>query len=369
MDTDTFVQEFYGGGEYPGIPALSPLFYAPFMSSPELDEDGNLLTHMGREWAYEASLDNSEFAETDGTSKFGFVPEIEGVQGIEDLVDALSGKKWQFSAGVRAERLEVVAGEYEGTSLFDAYSDVYEELEGGDMAADTKVNVRVGKQGGEPWTFDDFLEGEWFEGIVSLPHPENGEAEVTVRADYTDYDQDEFTDVAWNHFLAHCGGIWDGYSLRPDAGAMESRDFGNSPRIREAIETQAGIFRKWRELQEYVDSRMDDIKPEELREGVAREGLTFQLAPGYTVRDLWEGGDDEEGMLGILADGVRDASFGDADGYEEQQDAYAERYVERMEEYLEEGSYSRRFAQIVQEDGVEAALEDTVTARGGDRDG
>ncbi|MDY6777719.1 MAG: hypothetical protein SVU32_03575, partial [Candidatus Nanohaloarchaea archaeon] len=352
-DVDTMFADFYSGEGDVGMSALAPLLYAPFMSSPVLGEDGGLESHMGREWAYSKGLDDSDYSDD---QKYGFIEELTEVDGLADVMDVFAKKTFQFSAGVEAGGLEVVG---EDGTLDEVYGDEHTQL-----ASDTAVNVRVG-HGEGTMTFQDFVDERAFEGIVSLPAEgeEDGD-EVVVRADYERLDDDAFVEEAWKHFIAHSSGVWPNFNPRFDVGAFESRDFGNSPRIKEAVDTQAGAFLRWRELERYADEVLDLTNNDAaaLRDGVAREGLDYELPNGMTVREAWYGPDREDGLLDIVKDGVRDAaygpSFGDSADAEGLRDTYRFMYGQAMEEYLEEGTYSEVFAELYREEGLAAAMAD-----------
>ncbi len=352
-DVDEMVKEFTGNGKI-GAPALSPLMYAPFMSSPVLDEDGELVKHMGRDDAYEIGLGDSEYVDNEGTSKFGYIPELSEVEDLEDMTDALASKKFQFSAGVPADELKVKGDE---RSLYEKYGEKHEQID-----PDTSINVRVGHEDYGVIDFKDFVEDRKFEGLVSLPgtNGEDGD-EVIVEADYTDKADEEFTDELWGHFIAHSSGVWPSFRPRYDIGAFESRDFGNSPRIKEAIDTQGAFYMKWDEVQELADEiGLKEEHAEKIRQGIAEEGLEYEISEDLTVRDVWKGREMERGVLDILEEGVKEAAYdGEERITEEDREKYAEEYREKMEEYLEKGSFSKEFAETYRNKGLDAAMEKT----------
>lgn len=350
--SDTMVRDFLGAGDGPSVPALSPVLYAPFMSSPVLDEGGELESHMGREWAYDKGFAASEYADD---QKYGFIDEIVHVEGIEDAMDVFANKRFQFSASVEADELEVVGTD---ETLYESVSEDHEQVD-----EDTAFNVRVGHEDYGVIDFESFVEDQAFEGIVSLPAPDGDAAgeEVRVRADYSDMDEDTFLEEAWGHFVTHNTGFWPSYNPRFDAGAFESRDFGNSPRIKEAVDTQVGMFRRWREVQEYADEVLDmhDQYASIVRDGVTEEGLDFVLPSGHTVEEAWYGPEGEDGLLDILEDGVREAAYHRQNGEDVDPflpDEYASGYRDAMEKYLEEGTFSEVFVEAYCEDGLGAAM-------------
>ncbi len=351
---DTMVRDVLGAGEGPSVPALSPVLYAPFMSSPVLDEDGDLVSHMGREWAYSMGLDDTPYADDE---KYGFIDELAHVEGIEDAMDVFADKRFQFSAGVEASDLEVVGTD---ETLYEAVSDDHSQVE-----EDTAFNVRVGHEDYGVIDFETFVEDQVFEGIVSLPDPDSdaeGE-EVHVRADYSGMDEEAFLEGAWGHFVAHNTGVWPSYNPRFDVGAFESRDFGNSPRIKEAVDTQAALFHRWEAVQEYAEEALDmhDQYASIVRDGVTEEGMDFVLPSGHTVEEAWYGPDGEDGLLDILQDGVREIAYAQTeDVVGEKAEAYAESYRETMEEYLEDGTFSEVFAAAYNEGGLEAAMDEAA---------
>lgn len=353
---DQMFADFYGHGSQASMMAISPILYAPFMNSPvyEETEDGGLeLVHqMGREWAYGNGLDDSPYADAD---KYGFVEALADVESVEDAIDAFAGKRFQFSAEVDASELEVVG---EDESLATAYGDDHEQID-----PETGVNVRVGHEDYGVIDFKDFIDDRSFEGQVSLP-AEDGEGDkVTVRADYSDQSDEAFLETVWGHFQAHASGVWPNYNPRFDAGAVESRDYGDSPRITEAVDTQAAAFLKWEEIQSYAEEtlEMHDAYAEIVRDGTGREGLDFVLPSGHTVEEAWYGPEDEQGLLDILEDGVREAAVNNGGGPMEEAAAaeYAARYRDQMETYLDDGTYAEVFTETMKEDGFGAAMEET----------
>lgn len=359
-ETDTMFREFLGAGKGPSIPALSPVLFAPFMSSPVLDEGGELESHMGRGWAYFRGFDASDYADD---QKYGLIDDLMHVEGVEDAMDVFADKTFQFSAGVEADNLKVVGTE---ESLYDAASDQYDHLD-----EETEFNVRVGHEDHGVINFKQFVEDRKFEGIVSLPDPdsEDDETEVRVEADYSDLEDDEFLEEAWGHFVAHNTGVWPSFNPRFDAGAFESRDFGNSPRIKEAVDTQAALFYKWREVQDYAEEELDmhDQYASIVRDGIMDEGLDFVLPSGDTVEKAWYGPDGEDGLLDILQEGVEELAYADdpGDDHDAEAEKYAARYRDAMEDYLEEGTFSEVFAAAYRDGGLDAAME---TARVEDGD-
>ncbi len=361
MAADDMFRDFFGGGSRTSISALSPILYAPFMSSPVFDDDGELREHMGREWAYEEGLSDSNYVDTDGTRKWGYIPEMADVEGVEDTLDVFADKIFQFSAGVEAGSSYItVVDDSEEQTLYDAYHEDHPQIE-----EDTSVNVRVGHDDYGQINFKDFVEERRFEGIVSLPGTEEDEDgdEVVVEVDYTDLDDDAFYDTVWDHFEAHSSGVWPNYRPRFKAGAFESRDYGNSPRIREAIDTQAAVFLKWEEIQEYADEELDmwEGYADVVRDGVAEEGLDYVLPSGDTVEAAWRGNGREQGLLDILTEGVAEASYHNGDVTEAQRQQYADGYRQTMENYLDDGTYSEVFARNLAEGGLEHAMEETRT--------
>lgn len=362
MAADNMFRDFHGGGNHTSISALSPLFYAPFMNSPVLDEDGNLTDHMGREWAYRHGFKDSEWADND---KWGYVPETAYIQSMEDALDVFAEKISQFSAGVEADS-QYVTVKGSDRSLYDVLEDDLPNLE-----RDGTVNVRVGVDGSDTVDFTDIVERKKFEGIVSSSAGSGGANEVIVEVDYSDMDDDKFHETMWEHFQAHASGVWPSYRPRFDAGAFESRDYGNSPRIKEAVDTQAAVYLKWDELQEYADEELEmwEGYANILRDGIASgglgygddaDGLEFTLPSGHTVKEAWLGENGlDRGLLDILTDGVKEASYGEEAVQEELREEYAQAYRARMEQYLEEGTYAEVFARRAQEDGFDAAMADT----------
>lgn len=361
---DDMFREFYGGGEHTSISALSPLLFAPFMASPVFDEDGELVEHMGREWAYEHGLGSSEYVDTDGTRKWGYIPEMADAEGTEDMLDVFADKQFQFSAEVAADSDHLTVKGTDRT-LYEAFGDDHPHLD-----PDAGVNIRVGHDDYGPIDFKEFADTRRFEGIVSLPSTdENGDGdEVVVEVDYSSLpdetdaeDEEGFYDVAWNHFIAHSSGVWPSYRPRWNSGAMESRDYGNSPRIQEAIDTQAATYLQWEELQEYADRELDmwEGYADIVRDGIAEEGLTYELPSGDTVREAWLGTGKDRGLLDILAEGVAAAAYGNGNVPAEEREAYADAYREQMVEYLEDGTYADVFAETLAAGGLDAAMRKT----------
>jgi hypothetical protein len=351
---DDMFRDFHGGGDRTGIPALSALFYAPFMNSPVFDEDGDLASHMGRDCAYSHGFTESDWADDD---KWGYVPELAHVEGMEDVLDVFAEKVSQFSAGVEADA-EYVTVKGTDRSPYDVLKDDLADLDPEDA-----VNIRVGKDGGSTVDFTDIMENRRFEGIVSSSAGSEEEDAVVVEVDYSDMDDEEFYETMWGHFQAHASGVWPSYRPRFNAGAFESRDYGNSPRIREAVDTQAAVYLKWRELQQYADEELGmwEGYADIVRDGVTEDGLDYTLPSGHTVKEAWLGDADDldRGLLDILAAGVREASYADADVPAEKRDEYVEEYRSVMEAYLDKGTYAEVFARQLQEDGFAAAMEQT----------
>lgn len=352
---DQMFADFYGEGSQASMMAISPILYAPFMNSPvfeETEEGHELVHHMGREWAYSNGFDDSDFANAD---KYGFVDDLTGVESVEDAIDAFAEKRMQFSAQVDAADLEVVE---DGGSLAEAYGDEHEQID-----ADTGVNVRVGGGDYGLVTFKDVAEQRGFEGQVSLPSEDDEDDAVKVRVDYTDLDDDAFVETLWGHFHAHASGVWPNYNPRFTAGAVESRDYGDSPRLTEAVDTQAAVFLKWEAIQSYAEENLDmhDSYADIVRDGVGQEALGFVLPSGDTVEDAWYGSEGEEGLLDILEEGVSEAAINNGGGPMEEAAAaeYASQYRSQMEDYLEDGTYAEVFADRMQEDGLGVAMEET----------
>ncbi len=391
-EVDDLFREFFGTGGDANVsmPAISPVLYAPFMNSPVLEEadDGEdvyeLVDHMGREWAYAFSFERSDYVDSDGM-KFGYIPEFAQVEGLEDAIDFYGDKIFQFTDELAADELAVVGEDDE--TLYSMYGDEHDHIE-----ADTPYNVRFGHDASGTKTFKEFMESRKIEGIATLPGAGDGTT-VKVEKDYNELiengemTEDEFYDEAWGHFIAHSTGVWPSFRPRFNNGAVESRDFGNSYRIQEAIDTQAAAFVKWPEIQDYMadvhemhdgyanilrsdvsnaknetyaDSTAEyDVDTADMLDYLSGGGLDTVLPSGHTIRDAWYGPDGEDGLLDVLEDGVREMSYGQADVPAEDRDAYAEQWRDQMETYLEDGTPADVFTDAVNEHGKEYAMEQT----------
>lgn len=392
-EVDDMFRDFFGNGQDVSMPALSPVLYAPFMNSPILEEAEDaeemyeLVDHMGREWAYSFSFERSDYVNSDGM-KFGYLPELSRVEGLEDAIDVYGDKIFQFTDELAADDLALVG---EDETLYSKYGDEHDHIE-----PDTGYNVRFGHDDSGTKTFKEFVSSRKIEGIATLPGAGDGTA-VKVERDYNELiengemTEDEFYEEAWGHFIAHSTGVWPSFRPRFESGAVESRDFGNSYRIREAIDTQAAAMTKWPEIQDYMadvhdmhdgyasalrsdvtntenetymDSTADrDADTEDVLDYLAGGGLDTVLPSGHTIREAWYGPEDADGLLDILEDGVREMSYGQADVPKEDRESYAEQWRDQMETYLEDGTPAEVFVDDVNTHGKEYAMESTRADR------
>lgn len=342
-DVDQMVARFLGGEEAPGIPALSPLFFAPGVNSPRFDAEGEMETRMARLDAYRQEFDSfAEYDEHPFTSggmdtKHGYMRDWAekdgGIDGLEDAIEVIADRVTQFSAGVPARRLMTEDGRLD---------EQYDHLD-----PDTPVNVRVGDHD-DTYTFRDIVTEQGFEGQATIEDADGERTPEWVAVDYSDLKGEEFIDTMWEQFDAHGGGVWPNYRPRFEAGAFESRDHCTSEYEREMIDVQAGVFMQWQELQQYAQEELglEESDAERLRDGVKDEGLEYELPDGRTVRDAWL---EDDGLLDRVTEGVAVA----------EDPEYAMAFRRRMREHLEEGAPADRRHEDYQEADIETAMEPT----------
>ncbi|MFQ3308307.1 MAG: hypothetical protein ACI977_000539 [Candidatus Nanohaloarchaea archaeon] len=350
VDVDKWLSEFKGGQDEIGMSALSPLFYGPFMSSPVMyNHEGKTVieTLNGRDKAYDESFltlwdrQGQNNKEEPGdyitkNSKAGFSPALANIESIEEDQDFSASSEWNF-AQVEASKVKVVDDEdYDQDEDYDVLSDRVEFIDEDDNAL-----IRVGK---ENWDLEDkdsimpfkeFIEREMFGGEVIVFDEEGNSTEYTGVVDYRDeeifpdMDDEAFKEEGKKQFKADTTAVWEPWRERPADMALEYRDVGNNPFRNEAIATQIGAFRRWREIQEFASENLgiSNSHAKDLRLGVngvyadhendenylENNGLQYTIneEENITVQDAWLGTNMEEGLIDILADGVDEMSTGE----------------------------------------------------------
>lgn len=288
---DAFAMFMGGDSERPGIPALSPVLFAPFMNSPRI-ADSDLVTRYAREDAYEMGRTNSPIITADqGREKFGYSERFADVDGVDDIV-AWNIEQPTELLPVPINALELVDHNGDAPSEVDAY-DYLEDVadDGGTIAVvplrDDESAIR----------FEEIVEDEYVEGVLQLQTPDGGWAEERVEADLSAeqlvemYDAIEGTNVP---------------NYRPGlfTGAVESRDFCNNPYWKETITMQAATFNAWEQLQDVAaDYGITDDDAADLRTGLPADGLDYELPNGQPVTALLED------MQPVLAEAAFDASL------------------------------------------------------------
>lgn len=289
---DETFKRFFGGGEYPGIPALSGLFLPLTANSPVI-HDGELVTRYGREWAYEDGRMNSPvLSPEDGAAKFGYYPDWDDVTSIEDIVK------------INAERpVEALPFSADDVSLPGGRGAVHEEDEFPSLDGDDTVHVMGAETPGDTVydtiDFTQFVEDQYLSGVAPLQTAEGDQVDVPVVIDYTDHDAEDFLPIAFNAYDTLEGTNVPNYRFKTGVGAVESRDHCNNPYLEETVAIQAGIFRQWQELQELAaDYGITNADAFRLRNMASEEGVP-DLHAAYL-----------QDALPIILDGVQDVSRG-----------------------------------------------------------
>jgi hypothetical protein len=278
-DVDAAMTRFLGGDDVPGIPALSPLFFAPFANSPVITE-GELQWQYGREIAYQMGRVNSPIIDADeGFAKFGYYPEWAEVDGLEDVVRINAEKPYEFTMPVAAAELQVDGNPIHERNGFDH------------IDAETAIPVLAAEptdEGYDPTTLKTVIEEQRVDGSVQLKDTDGDWHDIPVTLDYTDMEEDTFMeDVLPDLYGAIEGTNVPNWRPKLGVGVVESRDFCNNPSLQETVAMQAAVFQEWRELQDIAAGYgITEDDADELRIGVARDGVRYEISPGVEVRDV-----------------------------------------------------------------------------------
>ncbi len=365
-DPDAWIRDFSGGGDRIGMHALSPLIYGPFQCSPVISrvemEDGFkqvIETLNGRDKAYGNGFQNvhdrkglgkDEGEYVTENSKAAYSPELAEIQGMEDQVEFPATSEMTFSNEIEASKMKVVE---EGTE-YDR-SEEYETLdEVSFVDSDESGFMRVGH---EDWDVSDgvietreFVEEERLEGTVYIVDEDGNRERKRVVVDYGDeesfpeMDREDFIEEAIGHYAADATAVWESWRMRPDKPAFEYRDMCNNPFTEASIATQAGAFRKWREIQDFAEDTLGltEEDAQELRLGTNGHLADHENDPDYlddvgldytinseediTLQDAWL---MDDGLLDIISEGVDEMTTGEVYS--------AEAYRSEMQEILENG--------------------------------
>jgi len=317
VDEDKWVRDFSGGGERVGLHALSPLFYGPFQASPVIDEDReNIETLNGRDKAYgqgfQTEWDSKGLGKTEEeyvteNSKACYSPALSEIQTIEDLQNFKAESEWTFSAPTPLENMLVVDEEetYDPEENYETLVEHVSNTSFDFLDPQDKAVVRVGH---ENWMLEDdrntinlteFPEHERFEGKIYLVDEEENKEGKRVVVDYqneeifSNMSEKDFAEEYRNHFEADATSVWEPFRMRPSSPAFEYRDMCNNPFRDAGIATQVGVFRKWREIQEFAEEELGlyEENAQDLRIGIDKEGLQYEIneEKGITLQDAWMG--------------------------------------------------------------------------------
>jgi len=346
-DPDKWVVDFSGGGERVGMHALSPLIYGPFMSSPVINQEKKIIeTLNGRDKAYgqgfQTEWDSKGLGKTEEeyvteNSKAGYSPILSEIESIQDLQDFKAESEWTFSKPVEAGKMKVVE-EGESYDPEKEYETLVENVEGTSYEFVEKDDAGIIRVGHEDWDLNggrstiklsEFPDYEHFEGKIYLVDEDGNKKSKRVVVDYQDEEifpemsDEEFLNEYRGHFEADATAVWEPFRMRPSEPAFEYRDICNNPFRDAAIATQIGVFRKWREIQEFAEEQLGlyEDSAQELRLGVNQEGLSYEIDQerGITLQDAWIGSEKlETSLYNIIAEGVDEMS-GDKYSVEEYQ--------------------------------------------------
>jgi hypothetical protein len=294
-DVETDLVQFLGGGEKPGIPALSPFFFAPFVDSPVI-EDGKLRWQYGREIAYQMGRVNSPIISADdGFGKFGYYPEWEDIDGLEDVVRVNAEKPYEFTMPVPAHEVAV-----DGDPLHER--DGFPHIDNTTLVRVTAATPT--DDGYTATTLQEIIAEQRVDGMVSLQDMGGDWNDIPATLDYTAMDDDQFLEaIVPQLYDAVEGTNTPNWRPKLGMGVIESRDFCNNPYLEETVAMQAAVFQNWEKLQEIaMEYGITEDDAEELRIGVARDGVRYQIDDGIQVRDVLDS------MQDVLYDGVLAAS-------------------------------------------------------------
>lgn len=350
VDEDKWISDFMGGGDRVGMPALSPLIYGPFQNSPIIDEETVINeegeeevrkiieTLNGRDKAYgegfqtdwdQAGLGKTPEEYVTEHSKACYSPELAEIESWNDVFDFFADFEWQFSNKVKAENMKVVdEGEtYTQGEEYDTLDDMFEFVDPDDAGY-----IRVGHEDWGPIDFSEFAEMEYFEGTIDVPDEEGNRNQTRVVVDYQDddhfgdMDSEEYHETVAGHLAAHATAVWPSFRPRVGDPAIEYRDMCTNPFREAGIATQAGSFRRWREIQEFAEDELGiyEEDAQELRLGVNQEGFDYEIDEerGITLQEAWSG-DHESlsyGMMDIVSEGVDEMTTGENYSVEQYQD-------------------------------------------------
>lgn len=327
---DKWVRDFEGGDRV-GMHALSPLIYGPFQASPVINEKGEIETLNGRDKAYgqgfQTEWDVKGLGKTPEeyvteNSKAGYSPELSEIETIEDLQEFKADSEWTFSKPVEVSRMQVV-DEGETYDPEQDYETLVEQVDFLDSS-----NAGIIRVGHEDWDLEDgrntiklneFEKHQRLEGKIYLVDEDGNKESKRVVVDYQDdktfgdMSEEEFSNAFSGHFQADATAVWEPFRMRPDSPAFEYRDMCNNPFRDAAIATQVGVYRTWKEIQEFAEDELgiyeDDAQ--ELRLGVNDQGLDYVLNDehGVTLQDAWMGTNGlDNSLYSIISKGVEEMS-------------------------------------------------------------